>query len=210
MNNRGILTVLSGFSGAGKGTLIRALMGKYDQYALSISATTRYPRPGETNGIEYFFLSKEEFEGMIARDELIEYAQYVQNYYGTPRAYVEEQLSKGKDVILEIEVQGALQIKEKMPDTLLLFLTPPNADELKRRLVGRGTETIEVVEDRLSQANLEAECMNEYDYLIINDNLEECVERTHRVIQSQHNLAQQNQPFIITMQKDLKRFLKGE
>lgn len=210
MNNRGILTVLSGFSGAGKGTLIRALMGKYDQYALSISATTRSPRPGETNGIEYFFLSKEEFEGMIARDELIEYAQYVQNYYGTPRAYVEEQLSKGKDVILEIEVQGALQIKEKMPDTLLLFLTPPNADELKRRLVGRGTETIEVVEDRLSQANLEAECMNEYDYLIINDNLEECVERTHRVIQSQHNLAQQNQPFIITMQKDLKRFLKGE
>ena len=141
MNKRGILIIVSGFSGAGKGTIMRALMEQYsDTYALSISATTRKPRSGETHGKEYFFVSKEEFESMIEKEELIEHAQYVNNYYGTPRDYVFKQLESGKDVILEIEIQGALKVKEKYPDTLLLFVTPPNANELKERLIGRGTE----------------------------------------------------------------------
>src|SRR5699024_1520486 len=136
----------SGFSGAVKGTVMKRLMEKYDNYALSISATTRKPREGEQDGREYFFKETEEFEKMIAQDELIEYARYVDNYYGTPRSYVEEQLAAGKDVILEIEIQGALKVKEKFPETLLIFITPPNAAELKRRLVGRGTETMDVIE----------------------------------------------------------------
>ena len=135
---KGILTVISGFSGAGKGTVLKRLLTKYDNYALSISATTRAPREGEENGREYFFKTREEFEKMIAKDELIEYAMYVNNYYGTPKAYVQEQLSQGKDVILEIEVQGALKIKERFPDALLIFITPPSAGELKRRLTDRG------------------------------------------------------------------------
>ena len=143
MNQRGILIVVSGFSGAGKGTLMKELMKRYEEtYALSVSATTRNPREGEVDGREYFFKTTEEFEKMIAKEELIEYARYVENYYGTPRTYVEQQLEAGKDVILEIEIQGALKVKERFPDTLLLFVTPPSAKELRRRLVGRGTETM--------------------------------------------------------------------
>ena len=138
MREKGILIVVSGFSGSGKGTIMKELLKQYDNYALSISATTRNPRPGEEDGREYFFKTVEDFEKMIAKEELIEYARYVDNYYGTPRAYVEEQLEAGKDVILEIEIQGALKVKEKFPDTLLLFVTPPSAEELKSRLVGRG------------------------------------------------------------------------
>ena len=156
--SKGILIVLSGFSGSGKGTIMKELMKKYsDQYALSISATTRSPRPGETDGVEYFFRTKEQFEKMIADDELIEYAKYVDNYYGTPKAYVEEQLAAGKDVILEIEIQGALKVKEKFPDTLLMFVTPPSAEELKNRLVGRGTEEMSAtLAQRLSSGKKKA------------------------------------------------------
>ena len=153
MNQRGILIVVSGFSGAGKGTLMKELMKRYEEtYALSVSATTRNPREGDVDGREYFFKTTEEFEKMIAKEELIEYARYVENYYGTPRTYVEQQLEAGKDVILEIEIQGALKVKERFPDTLLLFVTPPSAKELRRRLVGRGTETMEVIESRLARA----------------------------------------------------------
>ena len=152
MSRKGCLVIISGFSGAGKGTVVKALMERFDCYALSISATTRQPRPGEENGREYFFKTKEEFEELIRQDALYEYAQYVSNYYGTPKAYVEEQLEAGKDVILEIEVQGALKVKEKNPDALLLFVTPPSAQELKRRLEGRGTETPEVIEERMARA----------------------------------------------------------
>ena len=138
--NKGILVVVSGFSGAGKGTVMKRLMEKYDDYALSVSATTRKPRPGEEDGREYFFRTRDEFEKLIEEDALLEYAQYVENYYGTPRSYVEEQLQAGRNVILEIEIQGAMKIKEKIPEALLVFVTPPTVEELERRLTGRGTE----------------------------------------------------------------------
>ena len=185
--NKGILTVVSGFSGAGKGTIMKELMKKYsEQYALSVSATTRAPRCGETDGVEY--------------------AQYVGNYYGTPKAYVEEQLNAGKDVILEIEIQGALKVKKRFPDTLLLFVTPPSADELKKRLIGRGTETMDVIESRLARALEEAEGIEEYDYLVINDVLDECVEEVHQIIQNEHYRVSRNIEAINTMRDELKGF----
>lgn len=206
MNKKGILIVVSGFSGAGKGTIMKALLNKYDNYALSISATTRNPREGEVDGREYFFKTREEFEKMIAKDELIEYAKYVNNYYGTPKAYVEEQLANGKDVILEIEIQGALKVKEKFPETLLLFVTPPSAEILKARLIGRGTETMEVIEQRMARACEEAEGMDKYDYYVVNDVLDECVENVHNIIQAEHSRSYRN----ITFAEHIKRDLKGE
>lgn len=209
--NKGILTVVSGFSGAGKGTIMKELLKQHpDTYALSISATTRNPRPGETDGVEYFFRTREEFEQMIAEDALVEYAQYVGNYYGTPKTYVEEQLLAGKNVILEIEIQGALKVKEKFPDTLLLFVTPPSAEELKNRLVGRGTETMGVVESRLRRANEEAEGIEQYDYLVINDVLEDAVEEVHQIIQNEHYRVSRNETSIEMMRNELKKFSKGE
>lgn len=210
MADRGILVVVSGFSGAGKGTLMKRLMEKYDNYALSISATTRAPRPGEKHGKEYFFHTKQEFEELILQDALIEYAQYVENYYGTPKAYVEKQLNAGKDVILEIEIQGALKVKKKLPDTLLLFVTPPSAEELKRRLVNRGTESMEVIESRLRRASEEAKGMSEYDYILINDEIETCVDTMHEVIQSQHNTVGNRQEFMEQITKEVAAFKKGE
>lgn len=209
--NKGILTVVSGFSGAGKGTIMKELLKRHpDTYALSISATTRNPRPGETDGVEYFFRTREEFEQMIAEDALIEYAQYVGNYYGTPKAYVEEQLLAGKNVILEIEIQGALKVKEKFPDTLLLFVTPPSAEELKNRLVGRGTETMDVVMSRLNRANEEAEGIEQYDYLVINDVLEDAVEEVHQIIQNEHYRVSRNETSLEMMRNELKKISKGE
>lgn len=203
--------MVSGFSGAGKGTIMKELLKQHpDTYALSISATTRNPRPGETDGVEYFFRTREEFEQMIAEDALIEYAQYVGNYYGTPKAYVEEQLLAGKNVILEIEIQGALKVKEKFPETLLLFVTPPSAEELKNRLVGRGTETMDVVASRLNRANEEAEGIEQYDYLVINDVLEDAVEEVHQIIQNEHYRVSRNETSIEMMRNELKKFSKGE
>ena len=210
MSKKGVLVVVSGFSGAGKGTLMRALMNRYMNYALSVSATTRAPREGEEDGREYFFKTREEFEQLIKEDALIEYAQYVGNYYGTPKAYVEKELESGRDVILEIEIQGALKVKEKIPDALLLFVSPPSAGELKRRLVGRGTETPEVIGSRLQRAAEEAEGMERYDYLLINDELEQCVEEMHQVIQSQHHKVSENLSLIKQIGNELKVFMKGE
>ena len=204
MKEKGILIVVSGFSGSGKGTIMKEMMRQYDNYALSISATTRNPRPGEEDGREYFFKTVEEFEKMIAKDELIEYARYVDNYYGPPRAYVEEQLDAGKDVILEIEIQGALKVKEKFPETLLLFVTPPTAKELRNRLVGRGTETMDVIDFRMNRAKEEADGMDQYDYLIINDVLQDCVEQMHRIIQGEHRRSFRNIEFIENMKAELK------
>ena len=168
--SKGILIVLSGFSGSGKGTIMKELMKKYsEQYALSISATTRSPRPGETDGVEYFFKTKEQFEKMIADDELIEYAKYVDNYYGTPKDFVFDRLEQGISVILEIEMQGALKVKERCPEALLIFVTPPTAEELERRLRGRGTETDEKIASRLARAAEEVSYMDKYDYIVVNE-----------------------------------------
>ena len=208
--SKGVLVVVSGFSGSGKGTIMKRLLEKYDNYGLSISATTRQPREGETHGKEYFFQTTEEFEEMIKQGQLIESAQYVGNYYGTPKAYVEEQRNRGKDVILEIEIQGAMKIKEQYPDTVLLFVTPPSAEELKRRLVGRGTETEDVIESRLVRAVQESEGMELYDYLIVNDDLETCVDEVHAIIQSEHDRASRNGSFIEKIKEQLKVFVKGE
>lgn len=210
MKQKGVLVVISGFSGAGKGTVVKGLMDKFDNYALSISATTRAPRPKETEGVHYFFKSTEEFETMIKNDELIEYAKYVNNYYGTPKEYVNKQLESGKDVILEIEMQGALKVKEKYSDTLLLFLTPPNADELKSRLVNRGTETDDVIDQRLLRAYEESAYMEQYDKIIVNDDLEECILQVHDIIQCEHASAFRNKDLIKLISEDLKQFAKGE
>ncbi|MBU5481893.1 guanylate kinase [Blautia sp. MSJ-19] len=200
--SKGILTVVSGFSGAGKGTVMKRLMEKYDNYALSISVTTRQPREGERDGIEYFFRSREEVEEMIRKDQLLEHAEYVGNYYGTPRFYVEDMLSQGKNVILEIEIQGAMKIKEKIPEAVLVFITPPTIETLRNRLIGRGTETAEVIESRLKRASEEAKGINLYDYILINDQLEECVDQLHNIILSEHCRAQRNKEFINTILED--------
>ena len=203
MNHQGILVVVSGFSGAGKGTLMKELLKRYDNYALSISATTRAPREGETDGKEYFFVTKEQFEKMRDERKLVEYAQYVNNYYGTPKEYVEQKMAEGKDVILEIEIQGALKVKKRFPDALLLFVTPPSAEELRRRLVGRGTETLEVINARLARAAEEASGMEAYDYLLINDDLDRCVEEMHQLIQLQHRKTSYHLDFLSKMREDL-------
>ncbi|MCI8859767.1 MAG: guanylate kinase [Lachnospiraceae bacterium] len=211
MEKKGILTVVSGFSGSGKGTIMKQLIEEHpDTYALSISATTRAPRTGERHGKEYFFVSAEEFEQMIQEGELIEYAQYVNHYYGTPKDYVQKQLEQGKDVILEIEIQGALKVKEAYPDTLLLFVSPPSAKELKDRLVGRGTEEESVIDMRLSRAWQEAQGVENYDYFVINDDLSECVQQVHSIIQNEHARVGKNQVLIETIRTELKRFAKGE
>lgn len=220
MENKGKLVVISGFSGAGKGTLMKALMKEYgDSYALSVSATTRNPRPGEMDGVDYFFVTRDKFEQMIAEDALIEYAQYVGNYYGTPKEYVQQQLDLGKNVILEIEIQGALKIKEKFPDTVLMFVTAPDANELKNRLVERGTETPEVIAARLSRACEESRGMEKYDYLVINDTIENgislidrliCDERSGNIENNRAHRVSANIDFINKMREELSGFSKGE
>jgi guanylate kinase len=217
---KGILVVISGFSGSGKGTLMKKLIEEYGaDYALSVSATTRDPRPGEVDGKDYFFVSKDRFEEMIQTDALVEYAQYVENYYGTPKQYVLEQLDAGKNVILEIEIQGALKIREQFPDTRLLFVTAPDAETLKNRLIGRGTESEEVVFKRLSRAVEESRGMEEYDYLVINDDLEECTKELHSIIMNERNSQSEanaayrvssNLAFVNKMRKELESFSKGE
>lgn len=220
MSNKGKLVVVSGFSGAGKGTLMKALMEQYgDDYALSVSATTRDPRPGEKDGIDYFYVTTEKFKQMIEADELIEYAQYVKNYYGTPKAYVQQQLDLGKNVILEIEIQGALKIKKQFPDTILLFVTAPDAKTLRDRLVGRGTETQDVINARLARACEESEGIENYDYLVVNDTVAHGVEVIHQLISDERsgNTAQNeayrvssNIDFINNMKEELVSFSKGE
>ena len=200
----GKLVVISGFSGAGKGTVIRRLMEQNKGYALSVSMTTRAPRPGEENGREYFFITREQFEKNIADGKLIEHAQYVGNYYGTPKDYVFEQLEAGKDVLLEIEIQGALQIKKKFPEALLLFVTTKDAQTLVNRLKGRGTEEEDVIIKRLKRAAEESEGIEEYEYLIVNDDLDTCIEDMNDIIQKAKLRADRNKEFIEKIRKELK------
>lgn len=207
-DRKGLLVVISGFSGAGKGTLMKELLKKYDNYALSVSATTREPREGEVDGREYFFKTVEEFEAMIEKGELVEYAKYVSNYYGTPKAYVDKMMAEGKDVILEIEIQGAMNIKKMYPDAALIFVLPPSADELKNRLVGRNTESIDVIEARLKRASEESVGIENYDYVIINDDLDESVVRLHEVIKSAHNRTLNNKSLIEDIREQIKIFNK--
>ena len=210
MKHRGILIVVSGFSGAGKGTLMKELLKTYDNYALSVSMTTRKPRPGEEEGKSYFFVDKDTFEETIAKDGLIEYASYCGNYYGTPREYVEACLDNGRDVILEIEIQGALKVKEKFPEALLLFIMPPSAEELKRRLEGRGTESEEVICQRIARAAEEAEGIENYDYIIINYKLDDCVKEMHSIISASRRNPKRNKELIADMRSELDALVKGE
>ena len=183
MANQGKLIVVSGFSGSGKGTVINDIIGRYGNYALSISATTRKPREGEVNGREYFFKTEEEFKQMIAEDRLIEHARYVGNFYGTPKDYVEEMLSKGKDVILEIEIQGAMKVKKRFPEAILIFLTPPSGKELIARLKGRGTEDDSVIASRMKRALEEAEGVGGYDFVLVNDEIEKCSDSLQEIVE---------------------------
>ena len=179
-------------------------------HALSVSATTRAPRMGEVEGREYFFKSKEEFEKLIQNDELVEYASFCNNYYGTPRDYVLEQRKSGKNVILEIEVQGALKVKEKYPDTMLIFITPPDAHILRERLVGRGTECEKDIKARLHQAAWEAGCMSKYDYVLVNDDLERAVKELNQIISNRGKMKVDNRDFIEKIKEDLNRIFMEE
>ncbi|MBR5944172.1 MAG: guanylate kinase [Lachnospiraceae bacterium] len=209
-NPRGILIVISGFSGAGKGTVVNELVKDKDSYALSISMTTRNPRPGDVDGVNYFFVTKDKFESTIKEGGLLEYAVYCDNYYGTPKKYVEDQLAAGKNVILEIEIQGALKIKEQFDDAVLFFITPPSIDELVRRLRARGTETEDVIMKRVTRAAEEAKGIEEYDYLIVNDQLDECVSNIKNVVAAAKTAPKRNRQFIGKLRDELAANLKGE
>ncbi|MBR6329096.1 MAG: guanylate kinase [Lachnospiraceae bacterium] len=207
MDKTGQLIIISGFAGTGKGTLVKKLLELYnDSYVLSISATTRAPRPGETDGREYFFKTVDEFEAMIEAGALLEHARFVDNYYGTPADFVRAKQEEGKNVILEIEIQGALSIKERYPEAVLIFVVPPDADELERRLRGRGTETDEVIKKRLARACEESEGIESYDYIVVNDSIEDCARRTHAIIQAAAYAPVRQAGFIGRLRSELKRF----
>lgn len=187
MSERGLLIVFSGPSGVGKGTVRQEIFSTPDhKFEYSVSMTTRPQRPGEVDGVDYFFRTREEFEALIKDGLMLEYAEYVGNYYGTPLTYVNETLDKGIDVFLEIEVQGALQVKKKVPDGVFIFLTPPDLDELKDRLVGRGTDSAEVIQQRIERAKEEIALMREYDYAVVNDQVALAAERVKRIIETEH------------------------
>ena len=187
MSERGLLIVFSGPSGVGKGTVRQEIFSTPDhKFEYSVSMTTRAQRPGEVDGKDYFFRSREEFEELIRKGQMLEYAEYVGNYYGTPLTYVNETLDKGIDVFLEIEVQGALQVKKKVPDAVFIFLTPPDLNELQERLIGRGTDSEEVIAQRIERAREEIALMSEYDYAIVNDEVPLAAERVKRVIEADH------------------------
>lgn len=215
MSNQGSLIVVSGFSGAGKGTVMKAMLDKFDNYVLSVSATTRAPRQGEIDGVSYFFKSVEEFKEMIEDGELLEYARYVDNYYGTPKEYVVTQMGMGHNVFLEIETVGALKIKELFPEAVLIFITPPSAAELESRLRGRGTEDEATIRARLAKAHYEAEGVENYDYIVINDTVNECVTMLDMVARQDKNVcegckAANNIELINKIREDLKVFAEGD
>ncbi len=203
MNKKGTLIVISGFSGVGKGTVVKRLVSEYG-YNLSVSATTRAPREGEVNGREYYFMDKGEFENLIDYGGFFEWTQYVENYYGTPRKYVEQSLNEGKDIILEIEVMGAMSVKQQYPEALLIFIAAPSIKSLRDRLVSRGTENEATIVKRLKKATEEACDMDKYDYIVINDNLDVCVEEVNSIIRGYSCRCANNLQFIQEIKDELK------
>jgi len=201
MDKDGILMIISGPSGSGKGTVVNELL-KEDEFALSISATTRTPRPGEIDGTHYFFKTKEEFKNLIDENMLLEWACFCDNYYGTPLKYVTDKLKDGKNVVLEIEVQGALQVKEKYPEAVLIFLIPPTLDELRKRLTNRGTETAEVIGKRIARASEEIELIERYDYVVINERIDEAKEDILKIVCAEKMNVKRNE--------NIKKLFKGE
>ena len=182
--NKGLKIVLSGPSGSGKGTIVKELI-RDEQFLLSISATTRAPRQGEEEGVHYFFKTRDDFESMIANNELIEYSEFCGNYYGTPKAFIEESVKNGKDVILEIEVKGAMQIKKIYPEAIFIFVVPPSLAELENRLVGRNTEARDVIEKRLNRAKEELALYNQYDYVVVNDRLVDAIDEIGCIVRAE-------------------------
>ena len=201
---RGLLIVLSGPSGVGKGTVRKELFSQADtNYEYSISMTTRNAREGEVDGVDYFFKTRDEFEALIEEGGLLEHAEFVGNYYGTPLAYVNETLDAGRDVFLEIEVQGAKQIREKAPNALFIFLAPPSLSELKARLVGRGTEPDDIIAKRIATAEAELEMMSRYEYVVENDEVENACDKINAIIKAEHCRRERVEKIYLSM-------LKGE
>lgn len=206
---RGKLLIISGFSGVGKGTVVDKILQQFPNYKISISATTRDPRPAEEDGVHYFFVSENEFKDMIENNDLLEYANYVGNYYGTPKKFVNDMLDAGKNVILEIESEGAVQVKNKMPEAIMIFLLPPSADALKERLSGRNTEDEEVIAKRLKKAAIETEAMDCYDYFVINHDIDECASTIDKIV-SDSGPELPNEDQVLNIKNDIKNFEEGE
>lgn len=205
---RGLLIILSGPSGVGKGT-VRAAIFKDNKfnYVYSVSATTRQSRPGEVDGVDYYFVSKEQFKQYIEEDALLEYAEYVGNYYGTPIQKIEENLAAGNDVFLEIEVKGALKVRERMPEGIFIFLAPPSLDELKSRITGRGTDREDVILERMQMAKEEIDMMQHYDYVVVNDTVEHAVDKVNAIIQSEHLKVER---IVDRIRADIKNYFQQE
>ncbi len=201
--SKGKLIVISGFSGAGKGTVVKKLVEKYD-YSLSISATTRQPREGEVDGKDYYFKSEAEFRSLIDYNGLIEWAQYVDNFYGTPRKFVEEEMAAGKNVILEIEVQGAMNVKSQYPNAILIFITTKDVPTLRERLTNRGTESPEVINKRLARAAEEATSMESYEFIVVNDDLDTCVDAVNSIVVSESCKKENVTEFLIDIKNQLE------
>lgn len=202
--DKGLLIVLSGPSGVGKGTVCSMLRKLSPELVYSVSATTRAPRAGETEGVNYFFKTKEQFRSMIERDELLEYAEYVGNYYGTPRSFVNETIHAGKDIILEIEVQGAMKVKERFPEGVYVFLMPPSLGELRNRIVGRGTETDDSIRSRMNIAADEMRLLAHYDYAVVNDRVEFACARIQSIITAEHCKRERVLPYVKSLLEEVR------
>lgn len=207
--DKGKLLIISGFSGVGKGTIVEKMLEAFDNYKISISCTTRDPRPAEEDGVHYHFISKDEFEKMIENDELLEHAKYVDNYYGTPKKFVDDCLNRGDNVILEIESEGARKVKDKMPEAIMIFVLPPSAKHLKDRLVGRGSEDLEAIEKRLSKAVEETDAMKHYDFFVINEDIDTAAENIDKIV-SNTNPDLPSEDEVLNIKNDIINFSKGE
>lgn len=210
MSTKGKLYVISGFSGAGKGTVVKALIDRKPEIAFSVSATTRTPRQGEVYGKHYYFLERNVFEHMIENKELYEYTTYLDNYYGTPQKFVNEKLDAGIDVILEIEMQGALQVREAAPEAVLIFIVPPRVDILKTRLINRNTEPMEIIQKRLEKSSNEVPQMVHYDYIVENNQLEVCVEDIIAIMRAEKIKLADKHELMNRLNQEFSQILKGE